>query len=173
MNFTNWIFGLTAGLIPAVMMFFLFRDAWYEQPDLQVRFTLGSYGLLAICIVFAAIAWRKLTGSISLGRTMVTGLAVAALRGIILVFAFTTLYFSHPEWLVKPERQATEQYLMHMKAEEKTPENEQKVRASVKRQFTPIGFAQSALFESLIIGVIVSALTAGFIARPSNQHIES
>lgn len=154
-------------------MFFLFRDAWYEQPDLQVKYTLGSYGLLAMCIVFAVIAWRKLNGSISLGRTMVTGLAVAALRGIVLVFAFSVLYFTHPEWLARPQQQATEQYLAHMKSEEKTPENEQKVKDSVRRQFTPIGFAQSALFESLIIGVIVSALTAGFLARPSYQRIES
>jgi uncharacterized membrane protein (DUF485 family) len=167
----NWILGAVAGLITGSAMYIHFTEERYLEPQRQMIFTFGSWGVLAVCIVFTVIAYRKMHAGISLGQTMIQGLSVSAMRGVVIIFIYSGLYLNNAEMFEKPAEMAIENYIDNMDENDKSDENLLKVKEAITSQFTPLGQAKSVLFESLIIGAIISVLTAGFLARPANKRI--
>lgn len=171
MNWITWLMGGLAGIVPGVAMYFHYAQERYLEPQRQLMFTVGSWTVLAVCIVFAVIAHRKKLGHISLGQTMIRGLAVSSVRGIVVVLFYSIWFLSNPNMFDKPAELAYMNYVENMDETDKTDENIQKVEKAIQAQFTPLGQAKSVLFESLVIGAVIAVLTAGFLATPSNKQI--
>lgn len=171
MNWITWLMGGVAGVVPGIAMYFHYVEERYLEPQRQLMFTIGSWAILALCIVFAVIAYRKKNGQISLGQTMVRGLAVSSIRGIVVILFYSIWFLTSPTMFDKPAELAYKNYVANMDEADRTDENIQKVETAIHAQFTPLGQAKSVLFESLIIGAVIAVLTAGFLATPSNKQI--
>lgn len=170
MNKIIWIFGLIGGVLSALVEYLYFaNDAAPASQTFIVSLT--KIAVLAIAIVFGLVLLRKhLGGTISISRTMFSGVMISLVRAIVLIAAFA--YLSYPKGEFYEHKKAVALQVANDKFQADTAITEEKRIEFIKRaqeeitsQFTVAGYAKVSVLGSILSGFIISLLTAVFIAR--------
>ena len=162
-----WIFGIIAGAFGASLEYLFFKNTSFSANTMYLSKTL----ILAICIVFGLVLVKKLIGgTISIARTLLSGMLIAFIRSAVMIGSFLVLYYPSGEFY---ELKLQESY---SQAEKKTAADEdilpadkesvlELTKQQIAGQFKPLGYSGLLIAESLIIGFIISILAAAFISK--------
>lgn len=161
-----WLFGGIAGVLSAVLEYFYYTG---QSLDSKTMF-LAKIAILVVCVVFALVLIKKLIGgTISIGRTILSGVLIGVVRSLITSIVFLVLYLPNGEFYQPHIDSAMEQAEVivledeNIEAEDKA-ENIEEARQRIQLNFRPTGYAFFSLLGSVVTAFVVSILLAAFIA---------
>lgn len=170
MNKVYGIFGAVSGIVTSAFLYFYYQKELYTMRENNLLFRGFSVIILALCVIFAIIAAKKINGNtISFMRSMFTGFMVSLINGLVNFILFSLLFVSMPALLVKPEQIAKEQFVHNAEIQRDSSINIAKAMESIHQQFTPGGFLLPSLFSSVIIGILVSIFVTAFVYSRSER----
>jgi len=166
-------FGLATGLISSVFLFGFFSlGVWLNEKNgwgMQAENIRGIGGLLsipiqAIGIYMAMQNTKRLTGMLTYGQAIKTGLLVAVTIAVIVaIFSFLYCRFINPgyaEFMVKDAQKA-------MAASGKSQQQINQDSVMVSKQFTTGAQVLMALVGQFVTGLIISLIIGLFIKTKS------
>jgi hypothetical protein len=162
-----WIFGIIAGAFCATLEFLYYKSTNFSAMTMY----LSKVAVLIICVVLGLILVRKLLGgTISIGRTLLSGVLISLIRAAVMIGFFTYFYQPNGEFyaaklqesFVQAEKKVTADE--QIKPEDK-PNELELAKQQIASQFSPRGYATLAIIGSVITGFIISILTAVFISK--------
>ena len=162
-----WIFGILAGLVGASLEYIFFKDTSFSANTMYLSKTL----ILVICVVFGLILVKKLLGgTISIARTILSGLLISLVRAAVMIIAFLALYSPNGEFYQEKVEQSFVQAEKKIAADDDIKPADkatilEETKNQIKSQFEPLGYSGLLIGESLIIGIVISILTAAFISK--------
>jgi hypothetical protein len=161
-----WIFGILAGVLCGLLEFLFFKSTTSTAAALYVT----KLAVLVICVSAGLVLTRKLLdGTISIARTLLTGLLISLVRAVVMIVFFLVLYapngkFYQPKidaaLLLAADKVQNDDKI---KPADKPMELEQN-EIQIKRQYEPIGYSLLCIGASLISGFIISILVGAFIS---------
>ena len=160
-----WLFGGVAGVLSATLEYLFYSGDNFNSQTLY----LSKIILLAICVIFCIILVKKLKGGIiSIGRTILSGLMVAVVKGIVCIAAFIVLYAPDGEFYERHAQEAMveAERIINQETDLSTDEKVKKIAEAehyLKKQFQPLGYSTSTLLESLVTAFVISVLMAAFV----------
>ncbi len=160
-----WIFGGIAGGFSVLSEFLLFSGKLGFHRSSGVL--MSKLGMLLICIIFGAILIKKMNGSISMARTMLSGTLIALICAAISIGGYTSMSEVDKNFFDKAktyniqiwEEQNADNPEELAKKEDKVQQIEQSYSLQQYAGFTLVGY--------LVSGLIVSLFTAAFLANKS------
>lgn len=162
-----WIFGIIAGAFCATLEFLYYQTGNFSAMTMY----LSKVAILIISIVLGLVLVRKLMGgTISIGRTLLSGVLISLIRAAVMIAAFTYFYQPNGDFYAAKLQESFEQAEKkiaaddQIKAEDKPNELEM-AKQQIAVQFTPTGYAKLAIGGSAITGFIISILVAVFISK--------
>lgn len=170
-----WPFGIVAGLGSAFIEYLYFSNP-NALPQQMGQYTILKIFVLLICLIFGLILIKKLNGNtISISRTLFSGVLMSVIRAFVMVLCFWYLYQPegdfYKEKLNLAYRVATDKHQADTSiTEEIRYERIEQAYEQIEFQYKPNGYAKIALLSSLASGFIISILMAAFIAK--NQMYE-
>ncbi len=164
MNKVYSIFGVISGLVTSMFLYFYYQKELYLLRENNLLFRSFSIIVLAICVIFAIIAAKKINGNtISFMRCMFTGFMVSLINGLVNFICYVVLFNSSRSILIKPEQIAKDQFMHNVEIQKDTTINMVQAMESIHQQFTPGGFLLPNLFTSLIFGLLMSIFITAFV----------
>ena len=160
-----WIFGTLAGALCAVLEFLFFKST---EASANVMY-LAKFFILVICIVFGIILVKKLLGgTISIARTVLSGVMIALVRAIVMIVAFTYFYYPNGDFYKEKLAISYEQAAKKIAEDEKVkPADKEMVLEETKDQiayqYQPTGYMLITTGMSLVTGLVFSVLMAAFV----------
>lgn len=172
MNKIYGIFGSISGIVTSVFLYFYYQKELYTMRENNLLFRGFSVLILALCVIFAIIAAKKINGNtISFMRSMFTGFMVSLINGLVNFILFSLLFITSHDLLVKPEKIAKEQFIHNAEIQKDTSINISQAMESIHQQFTPGGFLLPNIFSSIIIGILVSIFVTAFVYSRTERTI--
>jgi hypothetical protein len=162
-----WIFGGIAGILSAVLEYLFYSNENFSPMTMYLAKGL----VLIISVVFGLILIRKLLGgTISIGRTLLSGALISLVRAIVLIIAFLAFYYPNGDFYNSKIQDAIELAQDKVAKDEAIKEEDKKTELEItindiERQFKPLSYSFMAIGQSLITGLIISILTAVFISK--------
>lgn len=161
-----WLFGGIAGVLCALLEYLFYSGQNFDSKSMY----LVKIAILLICIIFGLILIRKLLGgTISIGRTILSGVLIATVKSVVTIIAFLALYAPHGEFyenhLSKAKKEAVE--IISQDKEVAQQDKAAKIKEAehfISGQFQPLGYSISTLIEGWVTGFVISVLMAAFIA---------
>jgi|GEM_PF-6865112 len=169
------IFGLFSGLTSLVLQFLLFNGNFPLEKSGIVNIVI--WVLLAICVVFSAIAYKKEKGSVSFMRVVFGGFLVALIATIPSAIWYNTTYLINPEFFEPVKEYRMESHKKNIEAQEKmkkergekvapmTQKEKEEILHRIEVGAQPGWYTIMFLVINVVIAVVVSAFTAAFIAK--------
>ena len=160
-----WIFGILAGIICALLEYLFFKSTGANANTMY----LAKLAVLLVCIVFGLILIKKLIGgTISIGRTIMSGVMIALVRAIVMIAAFSFFYYPSGEFYKEKLDISYEQAAKKIAADEKVkpadkPMALKETKAQIVNQYQPTGYSLITIGMSIVTGLIISILMAAFI----------
>ncbi|MFM9943771.1 MAG: DUF4199 domain-containing protein [Bacteroidia bacterium] len=172
MNKVYSIFGVISGLISSTFLYFFYHKELYTMRENNLLFRSFSIAILALCVIFAIIAAKKINGNtISFMRSMFTGFMVSLISALVNFVCYSIIYLSMPQMLVKPEKIAKEQFQTNPEVLKDTTINISKALENIHTQFTPGGFLLPSVFVSLIFGLLASIFVTAFVYTRTERQV--
>ncbi len=162
-----WIFGGIAGIFSAFLEYLFYSSDNFSPMTMYLAKGL----VLIICVVFGLILIRKLLGgTISIGRTLLSGSLIALVRALVLIISFMIFYYPNGEFYQPKVNEAIELAKDKIANDDQIAEEDKSTELEItlqdiERQFKPMSYALLAIAQSLITGFIISILTAVFISK--------
>ncbi|MEY2924329.1 MAG: hypothetical protein RLZZ337_877 [Bacteroidota bacterium] len=162
-----WIFGIIAGAFCATLEFLYYKTENFSAMTMYI----SKMAVLAISIVLGLILVRKLLGgTISIGRTLLSGVLISLIRAAVMIGAFTYFFQPNGDFYAPKLQEAFVQAEKKIEADENIkkedkPNELELAKQQIAGQFTPRGYATLAIGGSVITGFIISILTAVFISK--------
>jgi hypothetical protein len=173
MNKVYGIFGTVSGLVTSIFLYFYYHKELYTLRENNLLYRSFSTIALAICVIFAIIAAKKMNGNtISFMRCMFTGFMVSIINGLINFICFTFIFFTSHDLLVKPEQIAKQQFKTNPDVLKDTTINMTKALENIHTQFTPGGFLLPSIFTSIIFGLLTSIFITAFVYTRNTNSIK-
>jgi hypothetical protein len=161
-----WLFGLIAGILSAGYEYTFYIS---DSGDSKIMY-LAKISIMVICVIFGLILIRKmLGGTISIGRTLLSGVSIGILRSLIMVAAFLVLYYPDGNFYKPYEQSALVQAEEIVMADEEIDADKkeaaiQEIKQRIVQVLKPKGYIVSTIIEGLVTSFVISILTAAFIA---------
>ncbi len=172
MNKVYSIFGVVSGLVTSMFLFFYYQKELYLLRENNLLFRSFSIIVLAICVVFAIIAAKKINNNtISFMRCMFTGFMVSLINGLVNFICFLILYSTSAHILIKPEQIAKNQFIHNAEIQKDSSINMVQAMESIHQQFTPGGFLLPSIFTSLIFGLLTSIFITAFVYTRTEKQL--
>ena len=154
--------GIVAGLIPALFKTILFFSGYTESH--AGSFTnLAELVVIALAIPIAVFVARKDNGGVlPFNRALKTGMAIAALSGII-VCVFTFVYYKYMN--TSMVENAIAEATKYAADKNLSPEDTKKTIGGARQVYSPVVQATSALFGIMLAGFFVSVISAVIFKR--------
>lgn len=168
------IFGLFSGLSSLVLQFLYYNGNFPLDKGPIVNFIIWI--LLAVCVVFSAVAYKKERGQVSFMRVVFGGFLVALISTIPATIWYNTTYLINPEFFdpvkeykmeVQSKMLEEQNQLQIERGEEVTPLTKKEKEEMLERieiGSKPGWYTIMYLIINMVIAVVVSAFTAAFIA---------
>ncbi|MGB1039050.1 MAG: DUF4199 domain-containing protein [Bacteroidia bacterium] len=160
-----WIFGVLAGSICAGLEYMFFKSIGGSANIMYI----SKFAVLLICIVFGLILIRKLLGgTISIARTILSGVLIAAVRAIVMIAAFTFLYYPDGEFYKEKLEISYEQAAKKIESDDEIKDADktmmlEETKVQIASQYKPTGYMLITIGMSVVSGFIISILMAAFI----------
>ncbi|MCB9245890.1 MAG: DUF4199 domain-containing protein [Flavobacteriales bacterium] len=161
-----WIFGGIAGIFSFILEYLLFsgRMGFDKSPSVL----LAKLAALLLCIVFAAVLIRKLKGSISVARTILSGFIIALICSVISISGYTYMSYARQDFFAEAKTYSMDRWVEEH-PEEATDEAKRKVKAEeIERSYSIQTYTAFTLIGYLVSGLLVSVFTAAFISNKSS-----
>jgi hypothetical protein len=169
------IFGLFSGLSSLVLQFLYYNGNIPLDKGGIVNVLILL--LLAICVIFSAIAYKKEKGEVSFMRVVFGGFLVALIATIPSAIWYNTTYLINPnffqpvkEYQLESKSQLLEEAdaVKKEKGEKVTPltkKEKEEMLHKVEVGSQPGWYTIMFLIMNIVIAVVLSAFTAAFIAK--------
>lgn len=162
-----WLFGGIAGVSSAFLEYLFYSGGDSASPT---TLYISKIAIGAICVIFGLILAKKLSGGIiSIGSTILTGLSIEFVKGLILFASFALLSYPDGSFYQAHEDKAVAmaKELVMNNADIALEDKEANIIEAQDRArlaFTPMGYGIQAVGGSLVTGLVISVLMAAFIA---------
>ncbi len=161
-----WIFGGIAGVLCAVLEYLFFNSS---EGSANVMYATKLV-VLVVCLSFGLV-WirRQLGGTVSIARTLLSGIMISLVRAIVMIASFTFFYYPTGDFY-KPKLEES-----YVQAEKKISSDDkiksadkemvlEETKKQIANQYTPQGYMLITVGMSLVTGFIFSVLMAAFIS---------
>ena len=161
-----WVFGLLAGAICALLEYLFFKSANASGNVMYI----AKFVVLIIFIAFGLIYLRKITGgTLSIARTLFSGIMIALVRALVMISAFTFFYYPNGDFYQEKLEISFEQAALKINSDsEIKPADKQMIieetQSQIAHQYTPTGYMLVTIGMSLVTGFIFSIFMAALIS---------
>jgi hypothetical protein len=174
------IFGLFSGLSSLILQFLYYNGNFPLEKGGIVNILILV--LLAICVIFSAVAYKKEQKRVSFMRVIFGGFLVALIATIPSVIWYNTTYLINEDFFTPVKEYQLENKMRMIEEHDKVNQNQDKLSSPMTKKekaemlekieigAKPGWFTIMYLIMNLVIGIVVSAFTAGFIASKSDMH---
>lgn len=153
-----WLFGLSAGLLGALVQHAYFHQHWYSVPKTKAFILTLQFGILTIAII--AFAWTNYKQSPTRGKIIFSGLLIACIKSMFMLLTYSFIYFQSPEIIeeIKEDTLVQLKNLSEIKEEKFDKINAMK-RLEINSRPANWGVAKlilhlfSGLFASIFVGL--------------------
>lgn len=161
-----WIFGGIAGLFSFILEYLLFSGklGFDKSPGVL----LAKLAALLLCIVFAAVLIRKLRGSISAARTVLSGFIIALICSAISITGYTYMSYAKQDFFTAAKTYSMQRW-MEDHPEDAQDNSKREVKSDeIERSYSIQTYSAFTLIGYLVSGLLVSVFTAAFISNKSS-----
>lgn len=158
-----WIFGAISGAV------YLGLDFAYNKGfvghDKAAPIFISQITILVLSIVFANIAYKKVNGGISFGRSVFGGMMVGLVSAIVIISGMMILMSD------KSYNQDAKEYNFTITydaqpVEERTEDWVKELRAKIDERYSLGSIIEVTLLTYIGLGVVFGAFTGAFISKP-------
>ena len=160
-----WGLGALAGVLCAVLEYLFFKNTGASANTMY----MAKMAILIISVIFGLVLVKKLIGgSISIARTLLSGVLIAMVRALVMIAAFSFLYYPSGDFYKTKLDTSYEQAAKKINADSKIKPADkgmklEELKVQIKKQYEPMGYALITLGMSIVTGLIISVLMAAFI----------